>query len=666
MSETHAAQEYRYWAFISYSNKDRAWARWLHRAIESYGIPAQLVGHKTPAGEPAPKRFYPIFLDREELPATSDLGNEIENALRNSRYLIIVCSPHAAQSKWVNREIEAFGELGRNGRILAFIVDGEPHSNDRRECFPAALKQIEPVAADARPQGDGRANARLKLLAGMLGVSFDALKQRDAQRQLRRLQGMVAVAFVLVLAFAGLAWYANWQREKAVAARLEAESVLEFLLYDLREALEPVGRLDIIEWVEQRVDEYYRQLGVDLSESRTLRNQAMAALRAGEFARDRGDLDQALTEYRACLRILEFLGTSDPSNAVWQRDLSLTHSRIGSVLMAQGNLPGAQTEYRVALAIAKKMVATNPSRVIYQRELSLRYLDIGDVLLAQGDLTGALGEYHAGLAIMEGLVEGYQNNTILELDLSSSHSRVGDALQAQGDWSGALIEYRACLTILERLTAEDPSNVSWQRELAVSHGKVGGVLQKQENLGEALMEYRAGLMILERLATADPSNDLWQEDLSVSHQNIGRMLQAQGDLAGALTEYRASLAITERLAAADPSNTISQRGLSLAHARVANVLQSQGNLAGALAEYRASLAITERLAAADPSNNEWQRDLWVVCCWIAEVLEGSGDLTALEWWQRAYEILSGMKRAGMYISPADEQYYQWLRQKLEH
>ncbi|MGC8786937.1 MAG: toll/interleukin-1 receptor domain-containing protein [Anaerolineae bacterium] len=321
MSEIHGAHEYRYWAFISYSNKDRAWAKWLHRAIESYGVPTPLVGHKTPAGEPAPKRFYPLFLDREELPASSDLGREIGNALRASRYLIIVCSPHAAQSKWVNREIEAFGELGRNDRILAFIVDGEPHSGDAQECFPAALKRIESIAADARRQGDGRANAKLKLLAGMLGVSFDALKQRDAQRQIRRLQVMVAVAFVLVLAFAGLAWYANVQREKAVAARLEAESVLEFLLYDLRDALEPVGRLDIIEKVEQRVDEYYRKLGVEADEPRTSRNRAVAAVRAGDFARDRGDLDTARREYRAALAIFERLAAADPTNAERQHHI---------------------------------------------------------------------------------------------------------------------------------------------------------------------------------------------------------------------------------------------------------------------------------------------------------------------------------------------------------
>jgi len=90
--------QYRYWAFVSYSNYDRSWGRWLHRAIESYGIPAKLVNSLTPVGHPAPKRLRPLFRDREELPAASDLSARIDDALRASRYLIVICSKHASRS----------------------------------------------------------------------------------------------------------------------------------------------------------------------------------------------------------------------------------------------------------------------------------------------------------------------------------------------------------------------------------------------------------------------------------------------------------------------------------------------------------------------------------------------------------------------------------------
>ncbi|MGB9881106.1 MAG: hypothetical protein ACPLRM_10120, partial [Anaerolineae bacterium] len=102
----------------------------------------------------------------------------------------------------------------------------------------------------------------------------------------------------------------------------------------------------------------------------------------------------------------------------------------------------------------------------------------------------------------------------------------------------------------------------------------------------------------------------------------------------------------------------------VSHGRVGEVLEMQGNLDEALTEYHAGLVIIERLAASDASNAEWQRDLWVTYSLIAAALENSGDSSAIEWWQRTYDVFSDMKRAGMDISPADEQYYQWLRQKL--
>jgi WD40 repeat protein len=217
---------YHYWAFISYSHKDKAQAKWLHRAIETYSIPAKLIehGHTTPMGEPAPKRFHPIFRDSDDLPVASDLGEAIVGALRASRYLIVVCSPDAAQSEWVKREIKIFTELGRNDRVFAYIVDGEPNSGTERECFPQTLRQQEPLAADARQQGDGRGDAKLKLLAGMLGVGYDALKQREAQRRIRRFQWMIAAALILALAFGGLALYADQERQRAVVAEGNAVS----------------------------------------------------------------------------------------------------------------------------------------------------------------------------------------------------------------------------------------------------------------------------------------------------------------------------------------------------------------------------------------------------------------------------------------------------------
>ena len=91
----------RYQSYVSYSHADEKWAVWLHKKLETYRVPRRLVGRKTACGV-IPKRIAPIFRDREELPTATDLSETVNKALRDSASLIVICSPHAASSHWVN------------------------------------------------------------------------------------------------------------------------------------------------------------------------------------------------------------------------------------------------------------------------------------------------------------------------------------------------------------------------------------------------------------------------------------------------------------------------------------------------------------------------------------------------------------------------------------
>src|SRR5574341_159806 len=212
---SHESDSFKYWAFISYSHADEEWAKWLHKSIETYRVPRKLIGRETPNGA-LPKRLFPVFRDRDELPGASDLGGKIQEALRQSRSLIVICSPKSAVSKWVNEEVKTYKNLGRANHVLALMIDGEPNAapdSGLLECFPPAVRfqvspegqvtaePAEPIAADARPGKDGKTNALFKLLSGVMGVGYDELRQRERQRQRQRqlrLAAMVAGILLLV------------------------------------------------------------------------------------------------------------------------------------------------------------------------------------------------------------------------------------------------------------------------------------------------------------------------------------------------------------------------------------------------------------------------------------------------------------------------------------
>lgn len=168
---------YRYWGFISYARSDERWAHSLHRQLEAYRIPRD-VQHQIPVEIRSLRRLRPIFRDDDELAASGDLGGRLREALDRSGYLILVASPAAVASKWVNAEVQHFVDAERAEDILVLVVDGEPGGALEREALPAALRRLaeEPLWVDGRGNTRPSRKTFLRLVAGMLDVGFEDRK----------------------------------------------------------------------------------------------------------------------------------------------------------------------------------------------------------------------------------------------------------------------------------------------------------------------------------------------------------------------------------------------------------------------------------------------------------------------------------------------------------
>ena len=598
MNATATAAEFRYRAFIAYSHQDEDWAKWLHTALETYRVPARLVGTQTAAGT-IPPRLAPIFRDRSELPSASDLSQTINEALSQSSNLIVICSPHSATSHYVNEEISAFKRLGKAERIFCLIVGGEPDAStvpghEAEECFAPALRlkfgpdgqptavHAAPIAADARPGKDGKTQAKQKLIAGMLGVGFDALKQREHQRHVRRLVAITAVSLVAMLITTGLAIDALIARRAAERRQKQAEDLVEFMLGDLNDKLGQVQRLDILEATDNQAMKYFESLPTT-----DVTDQALA-LRA---------------------KALE---------------------KIGSIRMSQGNIPAALESYRAASALAGEIAARAPAdparRVAYADSLKW----IGNAHWYQGDLDRSLQKFQQAVALLEKAAGEMPADTEVAFDLASARTNAGRVFEVRGEYAQAKVLYELVQRTFEGLRSREPANARWQSELGDAYDNLGKLALEQGQLVQAVAAYRDDQRIKAALAANDPKNYDTQESLLVSDAILGRTLALCGAPEAAEQYARAAVSLAKGLVAFDSAQTYWREDLAYYSQLLGGLLRQSGRLDEAARLDGDAVRVMDELVTTDKTNARWRRELAVAEVEAARLQMARSDYAAAE------------------------------------
>lgn len=209
-------ENYKYDAFISYrhTDLDKFVAENLHKYMETYKLPRNILR----TANLKKNHIERVFRDKEELPITNNLEDPIIEALRQSEYLIVICSPRLRESIWCKKEIESFIELHGRHKVLAVLIEGEPEDSFPPELLYATeeitqpdgsvqtiTKNVEPLAADVRGATKKEVRCKIKtellrLLAPIFGVGYDELRQRHRERRMKKIiTGSVAIASLCAL-----------------------------------------------------------------------------------------------------------------------------------------------------------------------------------------------------------------------------------------------------------------------------------------------------------------------------------------------------------------------------------------------------------------------------------------------------------------------------------
>jgi tetratricopeptide (TPR) repeat protein len=576
---------FKYRAFISYSHSDEKWARWLHRGLETYRMPKQLVGAATEYG-PVPARFAPVFRDRDELATATNLGATLIAALEQSACQIVICSRKAAKSRWVNEEILTFKRLGKAHRIFSLVVDGEPGASaDPQladlECFPKALiyrlgedgnlteERGEPIAADVRPRKDRKQDALLKLLAGMLGIGLDELKRREARRRQRRMVALVTASvtgMLITSALATAAWLARneaqRQREIAVTEAETARRTTQFMV-DLFKVSDPSEARGNTITAREILDQGVARIETELEDQPAIQATLMDTM--GTVYTGLGLYPEAIPLMRQALEGRKSLPGGDTALAIAE-----TQSHLGEALTLI-------SDYEEAARILQEAFE------IQRRALGPWDPEVAKTLTRLADVMAATGEYGKAEPLIQ------QALRIRRRNFGQLHPAVAESIADLGVNAGDREDYKQAEVYLRQA-------LEMQRKLQKDAA--------HPLLAEALNNLAWALMSLGRPAEAEPlleealemKRKLYRDshyELASGLNNLAYTREMLGDFAGAEDAYREALAMNRRrLGASHPEIAANLTNL-------AYVLYRKGEHRAAIDMLRESLAMNRRELPAD-------------------------------------------------------------------
>ncbi|GAA3900236.1 TIR domain-containing protein [Sphingomonas limnosediminicola] len=644
----HTRTHSRYYAFLSYSHRDRELADWLFRELEKFRVPKSIAGRLTENGV-VPRRLTPIFRDEQELAAAHDLGEEIRSALSSSHFLIVLCSPNSAKSHWTNAEIETFKRTHSEANVLAAIASGEPFASEmperhEEECFPPALRQkfdrrgrptgkrAEPLAADLRGNDEVRRLGFLKLVAGMLGVGLDDLVQRATTRRHRQMAWLAAASLGGMAVTSTLAVTAIQGRDAARDQRREAEGLVAYMVGDLKDKLEPIGKLDALDGVASRVLAYYsKQDASELSDAALIQRSRALSITA-QVAYLRGRYEQARALYRQALAGTEEAVRRTPDDPQPIFEQAQNAFWLGEIARMDGQADAAIEYYRQYKQLADRLVQLAPDNLKWRMEALYGAEDLGISLYNKRRYDQALAQFQGALSPMQNLMALDPANGTYRVEMAKLMGWLADSNRALGRLNEAIATRTREIAFLNEALARSPSDVGLLEQVIYAHQGLGNLLVLHGQAAEGIAEFRLAVANADHLLPVEPTNALWKGAAATAHLELAKALLATHDRAAAEHETGAACALVAALGGASDRR---QSGCLAMQARLA---LDAGDGAEAAALARQALSAARHFHAEDPNKDKFY--LAGLYRLTGDALQRSGDRGgAMSAWASALAIL---------------------------
>ena len=351
----------------------------------------------------------------------------------------------------------------------------------------------------------------------------------------------------------GLAVAALQARDAARDQRREAEGLVAFMLGDLKDKLEPIGRLDALDGVGSRVLAYYsKQDASELSDAALLQRARALSLTA-DVAYLRGDLNSAQRLYGEAAQGTGEAVRRSPDDPQRLFDHAQNVFWGGEIARDRGQMKSAEAAFREYKALADRMVALEPDNLKWRMEVQYARENLGIVLMSQRRFAAAVREFEASLRPMESLASLDRENLEYQREVSNVLAWLADAHRALGNFNAAIALRNRQISFLRGLLARGVTDVALRDDLIPAHRALGLLWSWRGQLERGVTHYRMALAEANSLIAIEPDNSVWRDGAAAARLDLSLNLLALGQRPQAAQQVAAGCATVTALAAKDSS-----------------------------------------------------------------------------------------------------------------
>jgi len=304
-------------------------------------------------------------------------------------------------------------------------------------------------------------------------------------------------------------------RRASDLARTQAEDLISFMLYDMRDRLEPLNRTPLLSTVAEKAEAYFAAQSSTLDDnSSQSRNRAAMHQNKGLIELAQGKYDAALASFASFLGIIEERTKQAPQSEENQSDLALAHNRLGMAYQGKGDLKAAQKEYHLEQKYVTTLLARKPESTAWRQHLATTYEHLGDVsespLADYQQAFDLLDKLHAEVPKSEGIIRS----------LATAHEKLGLALRALEKPEQALQHFDQQLSLLNSLPAAVVTDVRIRRAKAIATQNKGATFIAAKRAEEALPLLQSAITSHQSIADGDPGNKVHQGDLANANEML--------------------------------------------------------------------------------------------------------------------------------------------------